>query len=261
MSSFSDSLRRGFACSSTLALARLAILPPSRLLTTTPTTGTPARPKRAGASTSRRPTTSFSPRCSSTGPSRPRGQPTWYTAQLTWDGQSQFVGGLYRTEGTYFNSPWNPANSTTTRSVSRRSRLARRTTTGHVLVHGQWRRDRHEVRHAATLTPILLAGNYVGGQSGTYSGCTAQRVESRLPRLLHVAGHPERHQRHDSVRVLQRAESADVHALGHSDPERIDLPHPECPVPMFRRPQHDGVRQRSAGHAPRVRRAVHRGVP
>jgi hypothetical protein len=63
------------------------------------------------------------------GPEQPRGQPTWYTAQLTWDGATQFVGGLYRTEGTYFNSPWNPANSTTTRSGSRRSRLARRTTT------------------------------------------------------------------------------------------------------------------------------------
>ena len=35
------------------------------------------------------------------------GSPTWYTAQLTWDG-SKFTGGLYATAGTWFAVPWQP---------------------------------------------------------------------------------------------------------------------------------------------------------
>ena len=37
------------------------------------------------------------------------GSPTWYTAQLTWDG-SKFTGGLYATGGTWFAAPWQPGN-------------------------------------------------------------------------------------------------------------------------------------------------------
>lgn len=40
-------------------------------------------------------------------------QPTWYTAQLTQDQSRNFNGGLYATTGTYFGSPWNPADHPT----------------------------------------------------------------------------------------------------------------------------------------------------
>jgi len=44
----------------------------------------------------------------------PGGQPTWYTAQMTWDGQSKFTGGLYATTGTYYANSWNANNSSNT---------------------------------------------------------------------------------------------------------------------------------------------------
>ena len=34
--------------------------------------------------------------------------PTWYTALLTFDG-TRYAGGLYRTEGSFWANPWNPA--------------------------------------------------------------------------------------------------------------------------------------------------------
>lgn len=33
------------------------------------------------------------------------GSPTWYTAQLTWDGARMYSGGLYATGGTWFATP------------------------------------------------------------------------------------------------------------------------------------------------------------
>jgi hypothetical protein len=177
-----------------------------------------------------------------------------------WDGQSQFVGGLYRTEGTYFNSPWNPSNSTTNQvGVASFTPSTQNNYTGtfSYTVNGVGTVTKSVTR--LTLTPILLAGNYVGGQSGTYSGCTANASN----RDYHDFFTSQVTQNGTSV-TIQFAYSSGQNPLtctllGHGDPERIDLPHPECPVPMFRRPQHDGVRQRSAGHAARVRRAVHRG--
>jgi len=171
MSSFSDSLRRGFAV---LTLAASAFALPAFAAPYDYTDNWYAGPTEAGWGVNFTQTDNF---IFATlfiyGPEQPRGQPTWYTAQLTWDGQSQFVGGLYRTEGTYFNSPWNPANSTTTQvGVASFTPSAQNHYTGtfSYTVNGVGTVTKSVTR--LTLTPILLAGNYVGGQSGTYSGCT-----------------------------------------------------------------------------------------
>jgi hypothetical protein len=102
-------------------------------------------------------------------------KPTWYTAQMTWDGTSQFTGGLYLTQGTYFGAPWNPIDSPPATQVGTASftpsasNTFQGTLTYTVTAVGTVTKALQRL----TLTPILLAANYVGGQSGGYSGCSA----------------------------------------------------------------------------------------
>jgi len=42
------------------------------------------------------------------------GEPTWYTAELTWNGTDAFQGPVYKSRGTFFGSPWKPADSSAT---------------------------------------------------------------------------------------------------------------------------------------------------
>ena len=102
------------------------------------------------------------------------GQPTWYSAQMTWDGQSQFVGPLYLSSGTYFGNTWNPSNRTITQVGSASFTPSTQNNYQGTLsytVAGVGNITKAITR--LTLTPILIGGNYVGGQSGSYSGCTA----------------------------------------------------------------------------------------
>jgi hypothetical protein len=99
--------------------------------------------------------------------------PTWYTANLTWDG-TKFTGPLYLNRGTYFALPWNPMDqsqqqvgsaSFTPSAQNNYQGTLSYTVTGVA-----------SVTKAVTRLPsplIPLGANYVGGQSGTYSGCSA----------------------------------------------------------------------------------------
>jgi hypothetical protein len=102
----------------------------------------------------------------------PGGQPTWYTAQMTWDGQ-KFVGGLYATTGTYYANDWNPANNSNVQvgiATFTPSTQNNYQGTFSYTVYGIGTITKNVTR--LTLTPINLAANYVGGQSGSYSNCT-----------------------------------------------------------------------------------------
>ena len=100
--------------------------------------------------------------------------PTWYTAQITWDGLTKFTGPLYLTQGTYYALPWNPAEhpdntqvgtATFTPSTTNNSQgTLTYTVTGIAPVTKSIQR--------LVAPPMLLAGNYVGGQSGAYTQCT-----------------------------------------------------------------------------------------
>lgn len=102
-------------------------------------------------------------------------KPTWYTAQMTWDGSAQFTGGLYATQGSYFGAPWNvaetqPATLVGTASFTpgisnNSSGTFSYTVTGVASVTKAVQR--------LTLTSVLLAAKYTGGQAGSYSGCSA----------------------------------------------------------------------------------------
>ena len=97
--------------------------------------------------------------------------PTWYTALLTFDG-TRYAGGLYRTEGSYWASPWNPAEhpdavQVGTASLQPGDDAYHATLT--YAVDGVGSVSKQIVRQ--TLTRIVLGGNYVGAQAGAYSNC------------------------------------------------------------------------------------------
>lgn len=98
--------------------------------------------------------------------------PTWYSAQMTWDGVSQFTGGLYLTHGSYFGGPWNPSDNTGATLVGTAT-FTPSTANNYQGTFVYSVTNVGTITKAVTrltLTPVLLAANYVGGQSGGYSG-------------------------------------------------------------------------------------------
>jgi len=105
--------------------------------------------------------------------------PTWYTAELTWNGVDAFTGGVYKSRGTFFGSPWKPAensiaavgNATFRPSASNNYQgLFAYTVTGVGSASHSLARQ--------TLTVNATGGSYTGSQAGTYSGCTAAAQNS-----------------------------------------------------------------------------------
>ncbi len=100
------------------------------------------------------------------------GSPTWYTAELTWDGDRKYTGGLFATTGTGFATPWQTGNLSVvqagTASFEPSSLGAHRGTLAYT-VNGVATVTKSIERQ--TLTAIVLGGSYTGGQAGTYSNC------------------------------------------------------------------------------------------
>lgn len=97
--------------------------------------------------------------------------PTWYTALLTFDG-TRYAGGLYRTEGSFWANPWNPAehpDAVQVGTASFQPGVDAYHATLTYSVNGVGSVSKQIVRQ--TLTRIALGGIYVGGQSGAYSNC------------------------------------------------------------------------------------------
>jgi len=101
------------------------------------------------------------------------GSPTWYSAQMTWDGTSQYTGGLYQTAGTWFASAWVPGSVSTVQvgnatfipsTVDAYEGTLAYTVSGAGSVTKAIQRQ--------TLTSITIGGIYTGGQSGTYASCS-----------------------------------------------------------------------------------------
>lgn len=97
-------------------------------------------------------------------------KPTWYTAQLTQDAAGNYNGQLYATTGSYFGSPWNPAQLTNAAvgTVSFVPIDIYRATVTYALTGGP---TVTKTVQRQTLAPYQLAGNYSGSISGTVSGC------------------------------------------------------------------------------------------
>jgi hypothetical protein len=100
------------------------------------------------------------------------GSPTWYTAQLTWDGVRMYTGSLFATTGTWFATPWQSGNLSVVQAGTASfepSSLGAHLGTLVYTVNGVATVTKSIERQ--TLTTIVLGGSYTGGQSGTYSGC------------------------------------------------------------------------------------------
>src|SRR5277367_3915114 len=102
--------------------------------------------------------------------------PTWYTAIIYANGDgSSFTGNLYSTTGTWFGAPWDPTKvvntqvgtATFTPSSPYQGTLSYSFTSGMPPTVTK-------IIQRQVLTTIALGGNYIGGQSGAYSGsgCT-----------------------------------------------------------------------------------------
>lgn len=98
-------------------------------------------------------------------------KPTWYTAVLAQDAAGNYNGQLYATTGTYFGSPWNPAQSTeaTVGTIAFNPTDIYRGTVTYALAGGP---TVTKTVQRQNLTPYVLPGNYSGSVSGTQAGCT-----------------------------------------------------------------------------------------
>jgi hypothetical protein len=101
-------------------------------------------------------------------------KPYWLTAVLVWDGSSKYTGKVYSYLGSYYAGPWNAADhvesevgtaSFTPDSNSSYMGALTYTVPGVGTVNKSLQR--------LTLTTIPIAGTYVGGQSGAYTGCAS----------------------------------------------------------------------------------------
>lgn len=100
----------------------------------------------------------------------PNNQPTWLDAVMYRDGNGNFTGNLYTEVGSYYGAPWNPAAQLETLAGTASfvpldpysGTLSYSLINGPTVVKSIQRQ---------TLTPIVLGGNYVGGQAGAYSNC------------------------------------------------------------------------------------------
>jgi hypothetical protein len=111
----------------------------------------------------------------------PSGQPTWYTAQMTWDQpQLAFVGPLYTTTGTGLTSPWVPGNfsarqvgTATFRPTQGGISVSYRGTLTYTFADSGLTFTKSIERQ--TLTSIDLAGSglFTGSQYGEYYDCVA----------------------------------------------------------------------------------------
>jgi hypothetical protein len=105
----------------------------------------------------------------------PDKKPTWYTAQMTQDASGNFNGALYATTGPYYGSPWNRQDVTLTQvgtASFRPTSTYTGTLTYTVTTPPTVAATVTKSIQRQSLTPITLAGDYVGAQAGTYSGCT-----------------------------------------------------------------------------------------
>jgi hypothetical protein len=103
------------------------------------------------------------------------GAPTWYGAGLYWDGVDSYAGAVYSSRGTFFGAPWNPASFVVTpvgTAAFKPSAINNYRGTFSYTITGVGQVTNQPIERQ-TLTAIATGGDYVGGQSGAYTGCNA----------------------------------------------------------------------------------------
>lgn len=101
----------------------------------------------------------------------PANQPTWYTAELKWNGVDAFMGPVYASRGTFFGKPWNPAESSATvagTATFKPNAANDYQATLMYVVDGVG--STTSTLQRQTLTRNFTGGYYYGYQLGTYTG-------------------------------------------------------------------------------------------
>jgi len=96
-------------------------------------------------------------------------QPTWVTANMTQDVNGVWSGPLYQTTGTFYGSPWNPGQQTTTQ-VGSATFSPSSSVTG-TLTYNVGGTNVAKSIQRQTLTTIPLGGHYSGAMLSTFSNC------------------------------------------------------------------------------------------
>ena len=102
----------------------------------------------------------------------PDNKPTWFVASLTRDANGNFNGPLYATTGTYYASPWNPADSAGGAQVGTASFVPTSAYTANLTYALNNGPTVVKAIERQALTSIPLGGSYSGTQAGSYSNCS-----------------------------------------------------------------------------------------
>jgi len=98
-------------------------------------------------------------------------KPTWYTANLTWDG-SKYTGPLFLTNGTYWPNQWNAGDRTTSQVGSATFTPSSLNAYQATLSYNASGLSATKSIERQPLTAPALGGSYIGGQAGSYASCS-----------------------------------------------------------------------------------------
>jgi hypothetical protein len=104
----------------------------------------------------------------------PNGQPTWYTAQLTDNGDGtalNYTGPLFATTGTYFASPWQGDIATQVGTATFQGSAVPEDYFHATLTYTVNGVSVTKTIQRQTLTPFALSGTYSGSVAGSVSSC------------------------------------------------------------------------------------------
>ena len=100
-------------------------------------------------------------------------KPYWVTVTLAWDGSGTYSGPVYTYQGSYFAGSWNPAEHVEAQvGTASFTPDANNSFLGALTYSVAGAGTVSKFLQRLTLTTIPIAGTYIGGQSGAYSGCT-----------------------------------------------------------------------------------------
>lgn len=105
----------------------------------------------------------------------PNGQPTWYTAQLTDNGDGtrlNYTGPLFATTGTYYASPWQGYMATQVGTATFQGSAVPEDYFHATLTYTVNGVTVTKAIQRQTLTPFDMSGTYSGSVAGTVSSCT-----------------------------------------------------------------------------------------
>lgn len=111
-------------------------------------------------------------------------QPFWVTANMTQDANGVWSGPLYQTTGTFFGSPWNPAQQTTNQ-VGTATFVPTNSYSGTLTYNVGGTNVTKQIQRQ-TLTTIPLGGKYSGAVLSTFSNCNDPAQNGSLTYFANV---------------------------------------------------------------------------